>query len=294
MSDQRIIDWRLLIGLVASLLLHVAAGAFIGLGGFEGLDDDSAALPPDPEEPQIRPGVDRSRAVTISWIGFEEPTPHQAKLANVDQPALTRGPAPQPNPEQSASAPPSTPSITPKPLSEAADAQPLPAIPLPSRSLDELLAQLEQAVPAAEPAPEPAPAPQPTEPERTVDDAPQPASQPGGGPRESPPASRVKPREIVPGEPVAMEGVRINTVSPRFTTITRLTAAPSNPLVRITFDASGKVVLAEIIESSGYRNVDRPVLDAIYAWRAGGEKLEELRKKKPDERIVLDFRIVLR
>ncbi len=299
MNERQMIDWRLVTGLAASLILHVAAAAYIGMDGFSRSSGDAALMPPpEPDMPEIRPGIDNSRAVTISWIGYEDPTPHEAKLSSVDQPALMRGPAPEASMEQTASAPPTQQSITPKPLAETAEAQPLPAIPLPSRSLDELLASLEEAKPEAKPTPEQPPKPseaaETAQTEQVEDDAPQPASTAGGGPREATPTSRTKPVEIRPGDPAAMEGIEFDTVGPKFTTITRLTAAPGNPVARITFNTAGKVTYAEIIQTSGYQNVDRPVLDALYVWRAKGKKLEELRASDPDQKITFDFRILLR
>ena len=75
---------RLVVGVAVSVIAHLAVGvALIGRGG--GTPDLSiltAALP-QPEEPLIRPGIARSQAVTINWLGFETPTPHEATQAEV-------------------------------------------------------------------------------------------------------------------------------------------------------------------------------------------------------------------
>lgn len=287
-------DWRLALGLAASLLFHGLAAVAIGMGSLGA----SSAPPPPPamDPPKLTPGVDRSRAVTISWIGFEEPTPHEAQLAATDQPALARGPAPTPSPEVAATQPPvpPTPSVRPMPLAEAASSKPLPAIPLPPRTVDDLLAHLDRTPEKQAEKPKPTPE-KPTKPAPAVTQPPAPtARQPGGGPRESSPTSQHKPRKIRPGKPIAMEGLQINTVAPLFSTITRLTSAPSNPLVSVTFDTKGKAVKAEILQSSGDTDVDRPVLDAVYQWTAQGKKLDELRKKDPKQRTTFEFRIMLR
>lgn len=299
MHEQPHTDWKLLAGILASVVIHVGAAAMFASGVSLTGDDLSEPAPPEFEEPEIRPGINESRATTISWLGYEEPTPHEAQEANVDQPALARGPAPNPAIEQSGVPALPPPAPKPKPLAEAADLARLPTIPLPDQSLDELLAQLEATAPEAttakKPPAQPVPEQRPTKPNELPDttEAEQP-SEAGGGPSESPATSRTKPTEIRPGEPVAMEGIEIETRRPKFTTVTRLTAAPQNPTVLVRFDANGKVVLADIIESSGYRNVDRPVLDAMYGWRAKGKKIDELRQKDGASTFELTFRIVLR
>ena len=296
--------WSVAAGLVVSLALHAGAAVAVGLMG-------AAARAPTPapelmtKEPPIRPGVDRSRAITINWLGFEKPTEHQARQATTDQPALARGPANTPQPD-SASAQPVPPAPRPVPLAQAASGASLPAIPLPDASLDQLLAAIDAAKPSSEPArkeakpaqpPTPAPvqthAPQPQHQERQQPQ-PQPAASPGGGPRESAPTSQTKPIKVHPGKPIAMQGLTIDTVAPKFTTVTRLLTVPHNPLVRLTFAPTGRVVLATIIEPSGYADVDRPVLDAVYAWKARGKRLADLRAAQGvGGRFSLDFRIVI-
>src|SRR5690606_35683094 len=78
---------------------------------------------------------------------------------------------------------------------------------------------------------------------------------------------------VNPGKPLAARGLRIQTVRPKWSTYALATANPNDVAVRIWFDATGRVTKATIIQSSGRDDVDRPILDAVYRWRATGERL---------------------
>jgi hypothetical protein len=81
---------------------------------------------------------------------------------------------------------------------------------------------------------------------------------------------------VQPGRVLVSSGVEIKTAVPRFSTVARYSALPTNPLVSVAFDPeSGRVVEAEILRSSGYPNVDAPILASLYRWRARGERLRE-------------------
>lgn len=95
------------------------------------------------------------------------------------------------------------------------------------------------------------------------------------------------------GKPLAARGLEIKTVRPRFTQYTRLTAAPRDPVLRVYFDRNGKVQKVEVLRSSGIPDVDRPVLDAIYQWRAVGEQLGSLREGDPPATLPVEFKILL-
>lgn len=84
--------------------------------------------------------------------------------------------------------------------------------------------------------------------------------------------------EFKPGMPLTGKGIRIRTVVPRFSTTTRLTAVPRNPVVVIRFNRAGRVVKAEFEnnQGTGYRDVDEPLLDAVYRWTAAGEQLNRI------------------
>jgi TonB family protein len=97
---------------------------------------------------------------------------------------------------------------------------------------------------------------------------------------------------VNPGKPLAAKGLRIQTVRPKWSTFALATANPNDVVVRMWFDATGRVTKAIIIQSSGREDVDRPILDAVYNWRAAGEQLSTI-KNQPDGRLQLVFKIDL-
>ncbi|HYE03100.1 MAG TPA: hypothetical protein VD963_07680 [Phycisphaerales bacterium] len=97
--------------------------------------------------------------------------------------------------------------------------------------------------------------------------------------------------EVRPGRPAAGAGLDIQTRRPQFSRIARATASPGNPVVRISFDRSGRVVSARFVVRSGYAEVDEPVLNAVYLWTARGRALRDLRD---GARLTITVRIVLR
>lgn len=97
--------------------------------------------------------------------------------------------------------------------------------------------------------------------------------------------------EIDPGRNAAAQGLDIVTRRPYFTRLTRVTARPSNPLVRITFNRQGRVSRVEMVESSGNEDVDGPVINACYQWTARGRALSELPEGKVGK--TLTVRILL-
>lgn len=101
---------------------------------------------------------------------------------------------------------------------------------------------------------------------------------------------------VDPGRPAATKGLKINTVRPEWSTTTRLVALPKNPVVRVRFNRAGKVVDANYVDryDTGWPDVDGPLLDAIYRWKAEGERLRELPENDPDAVITVTFRITLR
>lgn len=92
---------------------------------------------------------------------------------------------------------------------------------------------------------------------------------------ESPPASPDATVEARPGQVLTAAGIEVRTATPQFSLVTRITALPSNPLVRVTFNSQGEVIEAKFLKSTGYDNVDSPILSSLYKWKATGKKLEE-------------------
>lgn len=101
---------------------------------------------------------------------------------------------------------------------------------------------------------------------------------------------------VDPGRPAATKGLKINTVRPEWSTTTRIVALPKNPVVRVCFNRAGRVVDANFVDryDTGWPDVDGPLLDAIYRWKAEGERLRELPENDPEAVITVTFRITLR
>jgi hypothetical protein len=101
---------------------------------------------------------------------------------------------------------------------------------------------------------------------------------------------------ITPGRVLAAEGLRITTVRPQWSITTRAMALPRNPVVRVVFGREGNVLFAEFVrgQNSGDAAVDGPLIDALYRWRAKGERLAELSPTDPKAGLSISFRIILR
>jgi TonB family protein len=110
---------------------------------------------------------------------------------------------------------------------------------------------------------------------------------------ESDASSLKDPIEVHLGRPAAADGIQIVTRRPAFTLLTRVTAAPKNPVLSVWFDRSGTVVDVQILESSGVRDVDEPVVNATYQWQGKGERFEKLASAAPDARLKIVVEIVL-
>lgn len=100
---------------------------------------------------------------------------------------------------------------------------------------------------------------------------------------------------IAPGRVAAHKGLRITTVRPQWSITTQRTVSPRNPVVRITFGRNGRVLKAEFIkgQSTGYDEVDSPLLDALYRWTATGEALRRIPPHDPLAGVSMTFRVLL-
>jgi len=88
------------------------------------------------------------------------------------------------------------------------------------------------------------------------------------------------------GKPLARKGLEIKTKKPALPILTQLTTRPGNPICEILFGKDGVPVSCKVLLSSGYPDVDGPVLDALYRWRAKGSQLDKLAPGK-----TLTFRV---
>lgn len=113
--------------------------------------------------------------------------------------------------------------------------------------------------------------------------------------------------EVRPGRPIAAKGLEITTRRPQFSKVTRVVAYPENPVLEAKFVRDGTVRSVRLLKSSGFPDVDQPVIDAVFAWTAKGEALRKLpaapRKASPsalgdtqaeEPGVVIKFTIILR
>lgn len=282
----------------------------------------------------------------MTWLGFAEPTEHQARQSEVEQSALTLksgnapaqpdAPAPmsdaQPLTRPEAAAPAPEPSPTPAPPPPTVAQPPPEAAPSPvaleisekeaeerRRAVSAVIAEVGQRVAEAfrdlarEPVPStpaplttPSPTPVAQRPSSNAAARPpaRPASPAAGAPgiqsdRESIAAALKNAPVVKPGQVVAAKGMEIRTRRPQWTNTTELTRSPRNPTVEITFGRDGKVRKAEFVAvgshiySTGFDDVDEPLLDAIYLWTAKGKPLDALPADKPDATVTVLITIVL-
>lgn len=302
----------LLAGMALSLVIHAGTLLIFGRAPLGALLAAAAAAeaaaskaeaakalePPTPEDDPLRLGIAESDAVTVNWIGFEKPTEHRAPQSTSDQPALaiTPGASETPAPTPADAPPEPSPQVAEQPQVEATPEPSVPqAKPSPSQAqLDELLNDLapalQQLLDAAQSAMAAAPRPPPP-----------PSTEPGAGDpgeasdRDSDPTALAGTFDVVPGHPAAHKGLEIKTVRPRWLTLTKMTSTPDNPTVIIKFRRNGTVYEAdfEAGKSTGFKSVDGPLLDAIYAWRASGKALERLPANDPDATLEVHIRVIM-
>ncbi|MCC7145824.1 MAG: energy transducer TonB [Phycisphaeraceae bacterium] len=86
---------------------------------------------------------------------------------------------------------------------------------------------------------------------------------------------RPEAEEVQPGGVIVSKGLRITVARPMFSLATRMTAVPRNIMVRVRFGRDGQAREAELLQSSGYADVDGAVLASLYRWRAEGPELAE-------------------
>ncbi|MHB1155527.1 MAG: hypothetical protein ACYC26_01680 [Phycisphaerales bacterium] len=89
---------------------------------------------------------------------------------------------------------------------------------------------------------------------------------------ESPPVSEIASAEIHPGAVVSIQGVSIKTIRARYSVVALMTARiPHDPVFRVHFSDKGVVDNVEKLRSSGYDNVDGPIVTSLWKWRAEGK-----------------------
>lgn len=312
----------IVIGLMVSVGIHavvLGTRALAWLGGrFEParpwVDQTEADLPiPEPQRRdellpgQLKPGV--SHINLITWDDLRE---LKARKRPFDQPAVQRdvdpsdlasnAPAdptppamnmPQRPPAPTGAGMVDPPQTEPANQSPAAPPSRMLIVPGPEANLPQVATASESATPRVEVA-QTNQQQQSNQPSNSQADAANPAQAPPSAARptvaartdsEAPPVSRVEDQQVQPGEVLSVQGVKIKTVSPRFSLVARMTSIPRDPYVDLVFNARGEVIEARIARSSGFPNVDGPILNSLYQWTAEGPI---------DDRFVLaDLRIML-
>lgn len=236
--------------------------------------------PAQPEPAQPEPPQELEQQSEPAQPVPEQPrTPEQEAPEQEPEPETPEQEPPQPDvpePElpsplvQPAPQPPAPQPYQPLPI------QLLPPQPLPPQPL---------APEAREPLPPPTPSPAPAAP-----DAP-----PGKKAEEESAAAAIAGSLVYkPGEPLAGKGLRIYTVQPRFGYATLATATPRNTVVLITFGRDGRVLRAVFKDrGTGFDEVDKPLIDAIYRWTARGEALKKLPADQPRAGITFEVKFLM-
>lgn len=119
--------------------------------------------------------------------------------------------------------------------------------------------------------------------------------------KESPASALKRALKYRPGRPVAVKGLELTTVEPRWPVSVRLTSNPRNPVLVIHFDRKGVVTRADFLKdekkgmvyNTGEPAVDEPLRTAIFQWRAKGEELLQIPADNPDATVSIVMEIVL-
>lgn len=311
--------WPLLVGLGVSLCAHLAAAGVLAVGGERLPVVGIPPTPPAPEE-RLRLGIEQSEASTITWLGFEEPTPHEAPQANIDQAAFAIAAAERLADQVQMAASRAPEAIEALAAAVAAEqarlAEAMPSgleLPEMLREAGDLIAARPEASPIApdaqprpaadspaNPSPDRSPAAgaagQATAGEGNAPESAAPRQDPdadGEADRDSPARSSKPTVKVTPGRPVAAEGLDIQTVRAKWTHTTLLTTRPKNPVIRVFFRRDGAVERAVFERSSGTKFVDEPLLNAVYQWKARGKALEALTAEGEGSTIEIVFEIGL-
>lgn len=311
------------LALLASILIHLGIGLWFAIERHA--TPLYAGTPPLSQMPEdqyrkISLGDPDRSSMSLAWIGLDEMRPFDAPESEVDQAQFT------PDPSMAGRLAQMQPLL--QALAEAREIgestrQAMTEAVQSARRVTGALAELFEAaatIAASETLPPPAETPKPEEVTvRDREETQTPAEKPtetaetGGSTSPSPqegatgdageagqaddreaPAAAINPVRVRDlGGPVEAQGLRIDTVRPFFHDITRLTASTQSPIFRLHFTREGRVRQVETIESSGRRDVDEAILNALFRWRARGEALNRISSESPEATIAIDIRILL-
>ncbi len=269
------------------------------------------------EELELRLGILESEAETRNWLGFQTPTEHSGPESPLEQSAMTLEKAPeQPSNE------PTEGDQEQGELLEEQRAMLLAWMDSVREAAGAAVEAVAKGRPAEESAPEETPIeregadgqeeteadarePAPTSAEESaVVAVPRSAREPAEGDpgvisdRESTPAALKAMPLVSPGRVVAAEGLEISTRRPRWSRATMVTRRPGNAVVWMIFGKDGRVKRAGFVRdkdriySTGFPDVDEPLLNAVYRWTAKGRALDEL-SDDPEDGVTVRLRVLL-
>lgn len=240
---------------------------------------------------------DEPARVTVAWIAHDAFEDLLARRSRTHQPILQNrvDPTPsaplEPDPKdtgQTADAPAEklpTPQATPPAAQTAATSRdplpgdaPGPLPPAPPATTDQP-GQNQQTTPGV-PAPPTPPTPPatPDNPTTVAESEAQPeAEKPTSAPRsdrEADPTALVNAKSVRPGAVLVGPGLEVKTYRPNFSAAS-VFALPRNPKAVLTFDPDGTVLQADLLSSTGYDNIDGPLISSLYRWHATGDRLKQ-------------------
>ncbi len=266
---------------VLSVLLHVGAATLLIASpkppvGFEDRLANTA-------ESEVTPGIAASDAVTVSWIGFSDPTRHTAPEAETDQAQVS------PDAGQAVRA-------VAQAAQQAAEEVRERVTPVLERGSVLAEALRDQAIVAARRL-EAEQAAQRAAEARTAREAAEGDREALPDERDAAATSTAPDLTYRAGRPLARQGLQITTVRPEFdaaTSVLDLRAARRDPVVAIAFARDGRVRSVTFLDGgTGLRSVDEPIKTAVYRWTAKGSDLEQIPEGDPDATLTVRIRFDL-
>lgn len=287
---------RFALAMFVSLLVHVTVLA-VGAGVLDRHSDSSRPPILKPQASTIRLGISESTVETLTWLGFQTPTPHEAIQSEVEQAAFalasfsvraavqsqSPGPTPMGLIEPSASSQSlSSQARSPRAIADAESKAPAFEVEIGPIDPPAMVESLAVATPKGKPTPSDearAEDGQGASGQTSAEQAQASETRRDGTPseKESPATSPTSPLRVQPGKPAAAQGLEIQTrVPPELTIPTRLLAGDRRAVYMVSFSKDGTVKTARITRTSGNVELDQAGLNAMYRWTASGEPLENL------------------
>ncbi len=277
----------------ASVLLHIGAAVLVGGSSANAAGFDARL--PTPSNSDATPGIAESGAVTVSWIGFADPTPHSAPEAETEQ-AQVSPDAGESSREATRAAQESIARAAEQVAQVAAEAIRERVAPVLEQGTVFAEALRDQAIVASRRQEAEQAAARAAE-ARAQREAAEGSQQAMPDEREATATSTDTEMVYTAGQPLARAGLQIATVRPVFDAATRvldLRAARKQPVVLIGFARDGTVKDVTFANGgTGIRSIDEPIKTAVFRWTARGSDLEALPADDPDAAVTVRIRFSL-